>query len=144
MVVLALLIVLGVPALVILVPQWLRSLERRRILQALTVAAERGAALPADQVGALLASINQVRVPLPPQPDHVRDLRRGVLLLAIMFGSMLIAAAVGALIQAGGETIGVEVALVIASVGAVPGLIGVGYLLLARSGRRAARQSAAG
>jgi hypothetical protein len=128
-------IVLAIPAVVILMPSWLRSQDRRRVLEALSAAADKGVALPSEHVAVLLAGVRPVR---PPPPDHVRDTRLGVLLLAVAAGFALIGLAVAAIVQASGASFAPAVFVAIAAVGAIPGLIGVAYLWLARLGRRAA------
>jgi hypothetical protein len=130
------LIVMGIPALVILTPIWLRSLERRKVLDAITLAAEKGFTLPAEQVTGLLAGVRPAR-PLP--PDHVRDTRRGVLLLAIAVAVVVIAVAVSSIVRMSNEpeAAGIVFAAV-SSVAALPAMVGGAYLLLARLGRRAA------
>lgn len=134
--VMALVVIFGSVAAVILVPQWLRTSERRRALDALVQAAERGVALPPEPVNALMSGIRrQQRDDLP---VHVRDTRRGTLLLAVTAGLVLVGVAVGAIVQASGANGAVEAFVAIASVGCIPGMIGVAYLLLARSARRAA------
>jgi hypothetical protein len=131
--VLALFIVLGVPALVILAPLWLRSQDRRRVLAAMTAAAEKGATLPADQVSLLLSGARPVRS-LP--PDHVRDARRGALLLASALGIVVIAAGISTMVWALGVGFAGALFACLASVAALPAAIGAAYLLLARQGRR--------
>jgi hypothetical protein len=132
--------VLAIPALAILTPTWLRSQERRRILEALSAAAEKGTTLPHEHVAALLDGVQGVRparAPRPRPPDHVRDMRRGTLLLALTAGVVLIGVAVSAIATASGADFGPQVFLAIASAGAIPGMIGAAYLLLSRMGRRA-------
>ncbi len=129
----------GIPAAVFLISLWLRAQERQRILQALSSAAEKGASLPQEHISALLAGVHQPPRAVRPQvPAHVRDMRRGTLLLALTVSIVLIGAAVGALI---GASMGFSVFLIIAAVGALPGTIGVAYLLLARMARLEQRQS---
>lgn len=138
------LILVGIPAAVYLISLWLRAQERQRILQALSSAAEKGATLPQEHVTALLAGVHQPRRQMRPQlPTHVRDTRRGMVLLALTVSIVLIGGAVGALVQASGETVGFNVFLLIASVGGIPGTIGTAYLLLARTAR-GERQSETG
>jgi hypothetical protein len=131
--VLMLFVVLGVPALVILTPQWLRSQDRRRVLAAIAAAAEKGATLPSEQLSALLSGVRPVR---PPPPDHVRDARRGVLLLASALGIVTIAAGISTMVWAMGVGFAGALFACLASAAALPAAIGVAYLLLARQGRR--------
>lgn len=135
------LIVLGIPALVILAPSWLRARERYRILQALTAASDRGTVLPPEHIAALLAGVHQVQRPARPvrplQPDDVRDARRGIVLVAFALSLTLIALAVSRLVSAGGaEQWAWPMFFLIASIGAIPGMIGLAYLLLSRNARR--------
>lgn len=135
------LIVLGIPALVILAPSWLRARERQRILQALALAAERGSVLPPEHIAALLAGVHQVQRPMRPvrslQPDHVRDARRGIVLVAFALSLALIGLAASQLVSAGGaQQWAWPVFFLVASIGAIPGMIGLAYLLLSRNARR--------
>jgi hypothetical protein len=139
---LILLVLVGIPAAVFLISLWLRAQERQRILQALSSAAEKGASLPQEHVAALLAGVHQPpRVARQQIPTHLRDTRRGTLLLALTISIVLIGGAVGALIHAQGEPVGFNVFLIIAAVGGIPGAIGVAYLLLARAARHEQRRA---
>lgn len=126
-------VALGIPALVILAPLLLRSLERRHMLDAVMAATEKGQTVPNDLITGLLAATR--RDPAVPLPD--RDQRRGVLLLAVavVFGALGIATY--AFCFAASLEEGPAAAFVVASLGLIPGVIGAAYLLLARMGRRA-------
>jgi hypothetical protein len=135
------LVVLGIPALVILAPSWLRARERHRILQALTAASDRGTVLPPEHIAALLAGVHQVQRAMRPvrplQPDHVRDARRGIVLVAFALSLMLIGLAASRLVAAGGaQQWAWPTFFLIASIGAIPGMIGLAYVLLSRYARR--------
>lgn len=129
------LIIFVAVSLVILLPQWLRSKERQRALEAVVVAAEKGLTLSPEPIAALLADVRKEK---PALPVHVRDLRRGTILLGLAAGFVVVGIGLFALLQAAGATEeALPVGIGVATVGAIPALIGGAYLLLARIARHA-------
>lgn len=65
---------------IVLVPVWLKSRERREMQATLRASIERGQTLPPDVIDALS------RENIKPAPTAARDLRVGVILLAVAIG----------------------------------------------------------
>ncbi|MGH7016128.1 MAG: DUF6249 domain-containing protein [Caulobacteraceae bacterium] len=114
---------------VIIVPVWLKSRDRARMHETLRTAYEKGQPVPPE----LIAALQQSSPPWSgagsaPTAEH--DLRRGLVLVAVGLGLCAVgwglwfglwnASAIAANITGG----------VVAGVGAIPGLIGVAYLIL--------------
>jgi hypothetical protein len=133
-------IVFAFLAAIIIVPQYLRYRDRARLHETLRVAFERGQPVPPELVEALqfrgrrggVASIDDLATyPVADRPQ--RDLRRGVIWLAIGLGLVGVGGAFYAgLYNVGGseETFGTFAAL-----GAIPAFIGLAYLGLWFFGR---------
>lgn len=127
------LIVFGAIAGVILLPIYWRNQMRRRVLEMVKELAGTGAPMPPDLVLSLMSPPPQAspKPPKPPLPGRERDIRRGVLLLSLTVGIALIGLAAFGIGNASGD--GAEAAGVgigIAAVGAIPGCIGLAFLLL--------------
>ena len=126
-------IVFGAIAGVILLPIYWRNQMRRRVLDTVKELATTGAAMPPDLVVSLMSPPPQVspRRPREPLPSRQRDIRRGVLLLALAAGIGIIGLATYAIGMTGGETNdAVGVGIGVAAIGAIPGCIGLAFLLL--------------
>lgn len=122
----------AVVSAVILVPVYLRHLDRQRMHETLRIAFEKGQPVPPELITALQSNIAPRR---PSTPES--DLRRAVVLIAVGLGFVglgyglwygLMSASEEAAYISGGCTAGF---------GAIPGLIGVAYLVL-WAGRRGA------
>jgi hypothetical protein len=122
---------------IIVVPRYLRSREREKLHETLRIAYEKNQPVPPELIEALVND-------RPAQPDTSatpdRDLRRGVVLVFIGLGFAAAAYAlylgVYVFSEAGAWITGESVA----ALGAVPGFIGLAYLvlwLLKRHGARA-------
>ena len=109
-------IVFGSITALILGPFYLyfRARSRDRLLQTLRVAFEKGQPLPPE----MLASVSSE--PQRPTPAPERDLRRGVILLAVAAAFVVMAFAVGAQEE---DAMGP-----LLSIAAFPGFIGLGHL----------------
>jgi hypothetical protein len=129
--VLLVLVVLLIPATVILVPRWMRSRERQRILEAVMQAAEKGISLPESVIQSLIRAAAGATAPTSPDPS--RDMRRGVFLVMIGLSIALVGLAVFAMFGNDGQPVGI----LISAVGAIPICIGFGYISVARMGERA-------
>ncbi len=110
---------------VILVPIYLRHKDRERMHETLRVAYEKGQPVPPELIEAL-----QNHTPVSAMSTPERDLRRAVVLIAIGLGFVglgyglwygLMSVDDQAAYISGGSTAGV---------GAIPGLIGLAYLVL--------------
>jgi hypothetical protein len=120
---------------VIIVPQVLRSRDRARMYETLRTAYEKGQPVPPELIEAMTRrDVRGDVVEFGPSARSDRDLRRGVVLLAVGLGLVLIGAAfyVG-LYQDGGAS---ETFASFAAAGAVPGCIGLAYLGLWYFSRR--------
>jgi len=126
--------ILLVPATVILLPRWLRSRERERILNTVMQAAEKGISLPETIIQSLIRAA--AGASLPVAPDPARDMRRGVFLVAVGAAVMVVGLAVLAIFF---RTEGAPVGILIAATGAIPVCIGLGYVLVSRMGARAGK-----
>jgi hypothetical protein len=124
------LIIFGSAVLVILMPIYWRTQERKRVLEAVGEMAKNGAPMSPDLVASLLAPIQQ------PIPNRLRDIRRGVVLLALALAIAIIgfvAYVIAANTGSGRESIAIGSG--VAAVGAIPGCIGAAFLLLGLSQR---------
>jgi|ERR1700761_4827118 hypothetical protein len=112
-------------AAVVIFPTYFRYLERGRMHETLRLAVERGQPIPPEFIAALQSNVT---VRAPPGPE--RDLRNGIILLAwglgfcglgygLWYGLMSVND-ISAYITGGS----------VAGIGAIPGLIGVAYLVL--------------
>lgn len=127
----------GAIAAIFLVPVYLRTRDRERARSALhdtlRAAYDKGQPVPPELIEALQ---NQVERRAATPPSAERDLRRAVIFLAIGGGF----AAMGALLYVGLLTLVPDEAMIsgasTAAVGAIPGFIGLAYLVLwlAKSG----------
>lgn len=128
----------GFLAAVIIVPQVLKSNDRRRMYDTLRIAYERGQPVPPELLESMtrrgraeddVVEAYSARV----RPAADRDLRRGVILLAVGLGLVLVGAAFYAgLYDVGGAT---QTFASFAAMGAVPGCIGLAFLGLWWFGR---------
>jgi len=110
---------------VIIVPQILKSQDRARMHETLRLAYEKGQPVPPELIAALQSNVATQMLPTPE-----RDLRRAIVLIATGLGlcglgyglwyGLMSVSDIAAYIS-GGATAGV---------GAIPGLIGVAYLIL--------------
>jgi hypothetical protein len=123
---------IAIAAMVVL-PVYFRYLERGRMHDTLRLAYERGQPVPPELIQALQSNIAP-RVPSTPE----RDLRMGIILVATGLGL----AALGYGLWYGLMSVNDIAAYVtggsVAGFGAIPGLVGLGYLVLWAT-RRSAR-----
>jgi hypothetical protein len=123
-------------AAIVIVPKWLRERDRARMYDTLRVAYEKGQPVPPEMVDAMLRPASAGDLPEPvvfDTPAH-RDLRRGVIWLAIGIGFV----AVGAAFYAGLYYVGgaQETFASFAAIGAIPACVGIAYLGLWYFGSR--------
>jgi hypothetical protein len=112
-------------AAIVIVPVYLRYRDRGRIHETLRVAYERGEPVPPELIAALQSNVAPSR---PATPES--DLRRAVVLIAVGLGlcglgyglwfGLMSVSDIAAYIAGGA----------IAGSGAIPGLIGIAYLIL--------------
>ena len=112
-------------AAVVIGPMYFRHRDRTQMQETLRVALEKGQTLPADLVTALQSSISSKAI-----PTREGDLRRGIVLVAIGLGFC----GLGYGLWYGLMTVDEMAAYITggctAGFGAIPGLIGVAYLIL--------------
>jgi Domain of unknown function (DUF6249) len=121
------LLCLGVPAVVLLLPLYWRHRERTRLLEIVSRAAEKGESVPPE----ILRTLPDRFAP----PSAERDLRRGLILIALGVGlaSVGIALRLTAPELLGSQ--GAAVGAVTAALGAIPGCVGVALIMFSRISR---------
>jgi hypothetical protein len=121
------LLMLGVPAVVLLLPLYWRQRERARLLDIIRRAAEKGESIPPE----ILRTLPD-RSALP---SAERDLRRGCILLAVGVGLAVVGIALRLIAPEllGGQ--GAAVGAVTAALGAIPGCLGVALIVFSRISR---------
>ena len=103
-------------AAIVLVPRWLRSRDRQRLLDTMRVAYERGQPVPPDLVDSLQFDERSAK---PSSPD--RDLRSGIILVGVALAFITLGLVIN-------QIEGDREAWIIGAVGAFPGFIGLGHL----------------
>ena len=115
----------GVVAAIVIVPMVLRYRDRGRMHETLRIAYEKGQPVPPELIAALQSNVAP-KVASTPE----RDLRAGVILVAIGLGFCRLGYGVWYGLMAVDETAAYISGGSTAGVGAIPGLIGLAYLLL--------------
>ena len=115
----------GVVAAVVIVPLYFRYLEKGRMHETLRLALERGQPIPPELIAAIQSGAS---VRSPPGPD--RDLRRGLILLACGLGFCGLGYGLWYGLMSVNEISAYITGGSVAGFGAIPGLIGVAYLVL--------------
>jgi hypothetical protein len=124
----------GMIAAIVIVPQVLRARERARLHETLRIAYEKGQPVPPELIDVLT---NQRDLPSTPIDRAARDLRVGIVWLAVGLGCVAIGAAFYAgLYNVGGAT---ETFASFAAIGAIPIFIGLAFMLLSWLGRGKSR-----
>jgi len=134
--VLMLLVGLAVPAVVILAPFVLRALERRYFWQSIVATAEKGHPIPIEIAQAFL----QGRRQSPAISMAQRDIRRGAVLSAIALGIALVGLCI--YIAGAGDPDVIAPAMGVTALAAIPGCIGIAYIVLGWLANRAEARSA--
>ena len=119
-------------AAIILVPIYLRHKDRERMHETLRVAFEKGQPIPPEIITALQSNIAP-KVPATPE----RDLRRGIILISIGLGFCLLGYGLWYGLMSVNEIAAYTSGGSTAGLGAIPGLIGLAYLLLWATRRNA-------
>ena len=107
-------------AAIVIVPRYLKSVERQKMAETLRAAIEKGQPLPPEMVNMLTADAK-------PRPSPERDLRRGVIFVAIALGLAALGLAVGQ-----GEP---DATYPMIGLAAIPGFIGLALIAISRIGR---------
>ena len=118
-------------------PRYLRSRERTRLYDLMRTAYEKGQPVPPE----ILASLTKdEQEPAPTTTSSTdRDLRRAIVLIAVGLGLAGLGFGIGWGISQASDIGGAITGGVIAGVGAIPGFIGVAYLILWLVGRGSRR-----
>jgi len=118
-------------AAVILVPVYLRHRDRSQMQETLRTALEKGQTLPTELVTALQNSVASKTM-----PTREGDLRRGIVLIAVGLGLALLGYGLWYGLMTVDDTAAYVAGGCTAGAGAIPGLIGVAYLILWASKRK--------
>ena len=121
------LLFLGAPAALFYGVAVMRHRERQRVLEVAREAAAGGQPLTPETL--------QVLAGATPLPAWRRDLRRGVMLVAVGVGLALIGLLAGVGVANSGLSGAVAVGVSIAALGAMPACVGVALILLSRTER---------
>jgi len=116
-------------AAVVLVPKYLRSRERSKLLDTLKIAYEKGQPVPPELIEALqrgaAPSVESTAI-----STAESDLRRAIVLISVGVGIALLGYGLYYGISYESDEGGAITGAAVAGIGAIPGLIGVAYLLL--------------
>ena len=116
-------------AAVVLLPKYLKSRERSKLLDTLKIAYENGQPVPPELIEALqrgsTPSVESTAI-----STAESDLRRAIVLISVGVGIALLGYGLYYGISYESEEGGAITGAAIAGIGAIPGLIGVAYLLL--------------
>jgi hypothetical protein len=110
--------------LIILMPVFWRAQERRRVIEAVQQLSQTSTPLTPDLVQTMMGPFG------PARPSRQRDLRIGAVMLAIAVGIALVGLAIYFGAFGASENERVAVGAGIAAVGAIPGCIGLAFILL--------------
>lgn len=118
-------------AAVVLVPKYLRSRERSKLLDTLKIAYEKGQPVPPELLDALQhgAPVDQPARSVVHSTAE-KDLRRAIVLICVGVGIALLGYGLYYGISFHDDEAGAITGSIVAGTGAIPGLIGVAYLLL--------------
>ena len=115
----------GFLAAIILVPNYLRHKDREKMHETLRLAYEKGQPVPPEMIEAL-----QSKEPLRPMSTPDRDLRRAVILISVGLGFAILGYGIWYGLMSVDDTAAYISGGSTAGVGAIPGMIGLGYLVL--------------
>ncbi len=121
-------------AAVILVPVYLKFQDRQRMHETLRLAYEKGQPVPPELIAALQSNVAPVR---PSTPES--DLRKAVVLIAVGLGLAGLGLGLWYGLMSTNETAAYITGYSVSGVGAIPGMIGVAYLVLWATRRGAAK-----
>jgi len=116
-------------AAVVLVPKYLKSRERSKLLDTLKIAYEKGQPVPPELIDALQRGATST-IEATPLSTAESDLRRAIVLISVGVGVALLGYGLYYGISYASEEGGAITGAAVAGCGAIPGLIGVAYLFL--------------
>lgn len=102
---------------IVVIPMWLKSRDRREMQATVRAAIEKGQALPPELIEAMSKEVKP-----PKESSALRDMRVGVILIAVGAGLAVLGFMLG---QINGEAMHP-----VLGVAAIPALIGVAYVVL--------------
>ena len=117
----------GFIAAIIIVPQYFKHRDRNRMYDTMKAAIDKGQPVPPEF---LVAMQSNTSGPEPIVPTAERDLRRAIVLIAVGLGLAGLGYGLWFGLMAASDTAAYIVGGVVAGCGAIPGLIGVAYLIL--------------
>lgn len=120
--------------IIIVGPRYLRSRDRDKLHETLRIAYEKGQPVPPELIEALISDNKPSRLPTPD-----RDFRRGLVLVFIGLGFALGGYALYLGISVFNEDAAWITGECVAAVGAIPGFIGLAYLVLWLAKRNSAQ-----
>ena len=112
-------------AAMVIAPQYFKSRDRQKLHETLRVAFEKGQPVPPEVIEALQSNVSERFIPTPD-----RDLRRAIVLIAVGLGLAGLGYGLWYGLMAVDEIPAYITGGVVAGSGAIPGLIGVAYLIL--------------
>lgn len=111
-------------AAIIIVPRILKSRDRARMYETLRVAYEKGQPVPPELIAALQTNVE------PRMATPERDLRRAIVLIAVGLGLCCLGYGLYYGLSSVNDIAAYTTGGSVAGAGAIPGLIGVAYLIL--------------
>lgn len=78
-------------AAIVVIPSWLKSQERQKLVETMRIALERGQPMPAELIEAMSSNVREPK--LPPSPQ--RDLRTGIIWVGVSLGLVALGLIVG-------------------------------------------------
>ncbi len=117
----------GMIAAIVIVPRWFRTREREALQATLRAAIERGQPLPPEVIDAISRDAKSL-------PSSGRDLRTGIILLCVAAAFVTIGITGSYYSDGDFEPTGVLI-----GVGALPGFVGLAFLIMALVGRGKSR-----
>ena len=117
---------------IIIVPRILKSRDQARMHETLRMAYEKGQPVPPELIAAL-----QANVTIPVQTTPERDLRRAIVLIAVGLGLCILGYGLFYGLSSVDDTAAYITGGSVAGAGAIPGMIGIAYLILWLSKRNA-------
>ncbi|MHB8529254.1 MAG: DUF6249 domain-containing protein [Caulobacteraceae bacterium] len=111
---------------VILVPMYFKSRDRQKMYDTIRIAYEKGQPIPPELVAAMQANVTPSAV----IPTAERDLRRATVLIAVGLGLCGLGYGLWYGLMSVSDTAAYITGGAVAGAGAIPGLIGLAYLIL--------------
>jgi hypothetical protein len=109
-------------------PRYIRSRERQRLYELMQVAYEKGQPVPPELVASLTKEETATQQPM--RSGRSSDLRRAIVLIAVGLGLAGLGAGLSFGLSFASHLAAAIVGGILAGCGAIPGFIGVAYLIL--------------